>query len=211
MCWNKQVSFLTLLIGTVFTILLWTSTSDPNVRVIALIWQFVLCMQLFEGLSWISKEIQSSELSHFSTKCAFIFNVLQPIVAALLCMTLTDSSVMKYSLIALTMVYMVFLLYSASSTSFSDSLFGNSDTCHHLQLYWWGNFSSWVFIFYIILVTLACLSIKPLRLGIVQITYIVCTLILSNWLYPCTYGSIWCWFAAFAPLLTYFYIKAYPL
>ena len=211
MCWNKEVSFLTLLIGTVFTILLWVSYPDKNVRVVACIWQFVLFMQLFEGLSWISQETHNESLSAFSTKCAFLFNVLQPIVAALLCMIISDSAGMKYTLAGLIVVYAIFLLYSVSSTSFAPSLFENSDTCHHLQLYWWGSFSFWVLVFYLIILTVACLSIRPVRLGIVQLSYIIVTLCLSNWLYPCTYGSIWCWFAAFAPLLTFFYLKRYPL
>ena len=209
MCWNKNVSFLTLLIGTVFTILLWTSYTDPYVRVIACIWQFVLCMQLFEGLSWVSKETHDTNLSDFATKGAFIFNVLQPIVVALLCILVSDSSLVKYTLSALIIVYAMFVL--SSSTSLSQPLYKNSDTCHHLQLYWWNNFTEWVFILYMIILIVSCLSIKPLSLGIAQLSYIIVTLILSAWLYPCTYGSIWCWFAAFAPLATYLYLTIYGL
>jgi len=208
MCWNKNISFLTLLIGTVFTILLWTTYTDPYVRVIACIWQFVLCMQLFEGLSWISKEEHNTGLSEFSTKGAFIFNILQPIVVALLCILVSDSSLVKYTLSALLVIYLTFVLSSPQSL---DAPLYENDTCRHLQLYWWSHFSSWVFIFYMIILIVSCLSLKPLRLGIVQLSYIIITLILSSWLYPCTYGSIWCWFAAFAPLGTFLYLKLYGL
>ena len=85
MCWNKEVSFLSLTIGTIFNILLMLKFNQKSVRAIALIFQFVLFMQLFEGLSWISKETNNIQLSRFSTIMAFVFNVLQPIVAGLLC------------------------------------------------------------------------------------------------------------------------------
>ena len=211
MCWSKEVSFFTLAIGTAFNILLWTSTTHPSVRALAGIWQFVLFMQVFEGLSWVSKETKSTELSNFSTKCAFVFNVLQPVVAALLCLSITESPHMKVALVGLSVVYLVVLLYSVSSTSFNDPLFANSATCRHLQLYWWGQFSFWVFVFYMLLLACACYSIVPLHLGGVQFAYIAVTLVLSGWLYPCTYGSIWCWFAAFAPLFTYYYLKVWPV
>jgi hypothetical protein len=211
MCWNKEVSFATLAIGTAFNILLVTSTTHPSVLVVAGIWQFVLFMQLFEGLSWVSKETKSSTLSDFSTKCAFVFNVLQPVVAALLVLSITESTRVKYALSLLSAVYLVVLLYSVASTSFAAPMYSNSDTCRHLQLYWWGQFSIWVFIFYMILFGCACLSIAPPHLGRVQYAYIVATLLLSLWLYPCTYGSIWCWFAAFAPLVMYLYLQARPV
>ena len=212
MCWSKEVSFLTLALGTVFNVLLWTSNTNPNVRALACMWQFVLCMQLFEGMSWISKENQDNKLSDFSTKCAFVFNVLQPVFAALLCLSITDSPEVKYTLVALSVLYLSVLLYSVSSTSFSNPLFGNySDTCNHLQLYWWGQFNGLVFVLYMVLLASSCYAFTPLRLGLVQFAYIVLTFILSNWLYPCTYGSIWCWFAAFAPVFTYCYLKMYPI
>ena len=211
MCWNKEVSFITLIIGTVFTILLWLKYNDTNIRVIACIWQFVLFMQLFEGLSWVSKETNNETLSIFSTKCAFIFNVLQPIAVALLCILISDSNPIKYTLATLIVIYLIILLYSVSTTSFSQPLYENDETCHHLQLYWWNSFSNWIFIFYIIILTVSCLSLKPLHLGIFQISYIILTFFLSNWIYPCSYGSIWCWFAAFAPLLTYIYLRLFGI
>jgi len=206
------VSFLTLALGTAFNVLLWRSNTNATVRALACMWQFVLFMQVFEGLSWISKETQNSQLSDFSTRCAFVFNVLQPVFAALLCLGISSSLTVKYMLITLTVMYLTVLLYSVSSTSFLSPLFGNySATCNHLQLYWWEQFSGLVFIFYMILLSCACFSFTPTSLGVVQWTYIIVTFILSHWLYPCTYGSIWCWFAAFAPVFTYCYLEMYPI
>ena len=65
MCWNKEISFLTFFIGTLFNILLWNYTTNGYVRIIALLWQFVLFMQIFEGLSWISKETNNNKSNGF--------------------------------------------------------------------------------------------------------------------------------------------------
>jgi len=209
MCWNKEVSFLTLIIGTIFNLLLWFSYPQPYVRITICMWQFVLFMQLFEGISWISKDKKDQQLSDFSTKGAFIFNVLQPIIVALLCISISESATTKYVLIALIMIYLILLLHSVSSTSFKESLF-EDEKCNHLRLYWWKHFSTWVFIFYMALLIVSFLSFTPLHFGIFQICYIIITLILSTLLYPCTYGSIWCWFAAFSPILIYIYLKLGP-
>jgi hypothetical protein len=211
MCWNKYVSFITLIIGTVFTILLWVSYPQKTVRVIACVWQFVLFMQLFEGLSWVSKETNDERLSSISTIGAFVFNVLQPVIVSLLCIMISESTPLRILLSILICIYTIVLLYSVSSTSFSSSLYEQSDTCHHLQLYWWGKFSPWVFVFYNILIVVSCLSFTPLRLGLFQLGYIFLTFFLSSWFYACTYGSIWCWFAAFAPLCTFIYLQCFPL
>ena len=49
MCWNKEISFITLAVGTLFNIILWFSTTNWNVRIVAILWQYVLLMQLFVG------------------------------------------------------------------------------------------------------------------------------------------------------------------
>jgi hypothetical protein len=206
MCWNKEVSFLTLIIGTIFTVLLYVSYSDKDVRAIALMWQFVLFMQLFEGLSWISKEKNDKELSEFSTRCAFVFNMLQPVVAGLVCMSVRDTK-LKYHISILILIYIGIVLYSSSSNDLTKSLY-DDNSCNHLQLYWWKHFSISVFILYIIIIVLSYGSLK--RIGIIQLSYIFVTLFLSAWIYPCTYGSMWCWFVALAPLLTYLLLKLYP-
>lgn len=211
MCWNKYVSFITFCIGTLFTILLWVSYPHKSVRVIACVWQFVLFMQLFEGLSWISKETNNERLSEFSTKGAFLFNVLQPVIVSLLCIMISESIPLRITLSILIFVYVIVLLYSVLSTSFSASLYEHSDTCQHLQLYWWGQFSPWVITLYTILIVVSCLSFTPLRIGLFQLGYILLTFLLSSWFYACTYGSIWCWFAAFAPFFTFLYLKCFPL
>ena len=211
MCWNKETSFLTLALGTVFNVLLFVSYPSPDVRILACTWQFVLMMQLFEGLSWFSREINYPELSDFSTKGAFVFNVLQPVFVALLCICITGSSRVKCTLVTLSVMYLVALLYTVCTTSFTSPLYGNSETCRHLQLYWWGHFPGSIFVLYMLLLACSCYSITPSHLGMAQFAYIVISLVVSSWLYPCTYGSIWCWFAAFAPVFTFCYLKMRPV
>jgi hypothetical protein len=205
MCWNKEISFLTFFIGTLFNILLWNYTTNGYVRIIALLWQFVLFMQIFEGLSWISKETNNKSLSIFSTYGAFIFNILQPIIFGICCIYMTTSIVTKYILIILMGIYLLMILFQYKTLQLDKDLYKDADTCHHLVLYWWDKIN--IFPIYILLLIIGCLSIEPLWLGISQLGYIFITLIISTIVYPCSYGSIWCWFAAFAPLFTYILIR----
>ena len=176
MCWNKEISFLTFFIGTLFNILLWNYTTNGYVRIIALLWQFVLFMQIFEGLSWISKETNNKSLSIFSTYGAFIFNILQPIIFGICCIYMTTSIVTKYILIILMGIYLLMILFQYKTLQLDKDLYKDADTCHHLVLYWWDKIN--IFPIYILLLIIGCLSIEPLWLGISQLGYIFITLII---------------------------------
>ena len=79
--------------------------------------------------------------------------------------------------------------------------------CSHLDYYWWENLGkNSTFIYLIVLLSLTII-IRPIKFAIFTGLYIIITLIISSFIYPCGAGSIWCWFAAFAPIFNLFLFK----
>jgi hypothetical protein len=208
MCWNKETSFITLLIGTLFNIILVLCYPKKEIIAIALLWEFVLLMQLFEGLSWISKETKDKNLSDFSTKSAFFSNILQPVVVCIAALVLTKNIKLRIFLLTLIISYITYCVIKFKNFNFDKPLYYDTDNCKHLRLYWWDfDNSNKLFIFYMILLILGFLSFPTKSLAVLTILYIVATLLLSRNLYPCSTGSLWCWFAAFAPIYTIICLK----
>lgn len=209
MCWNKETSFITLIVGTLFNIILILAYPTKEVKIIAFMWQFVLLMQLFEGLSWISKENEYKKLSDFSTKSAFFSNILQPVAVCIGALMLAKTIGLKVILSILIVSYIIYCIIIFKNFNFTKPLYYNSEKCKHLSLYWWNDekYKKTLFTFYLILVIFGYLSLPTKSLGILLILYIISTLLLSKNLYPCSTGSLWCWFAAFAPIYTLICLK----
>jgi len=202
MCWSKEVSFLTLCIGTFFNYHLWQYPT-PMARPIAGLWQFVMCMQFFEGFSWVSKEIRSPWLSSFATRGAFLFNTAQPLVAAALFGAYATPTMQKV-LGVLCVLYTGLIVHGTMNRTFRNLY---SSTCTHLTLYWWDWFPFALPLFYAI-ISISFLSVIPKKLGRFLIGYSGLTLLISLLMYHCSYGSMWCWLVAFAPVATLMFLRA---
>lgn len=209
MCWNKETSFITLIIGTLFNIILVLSYPTKEVRIIAFLWQFVLFMQLFEGLSWVSKENDNKNLSDFSTKSAFFSNILQPVAVCIGALIIAKSIGLRVLLSILIVSYITYCIIIFKNINLTKPLYYNSEKCKHLTLYWWDdkNYKNILIMFYLTLVIIGYLCFPTKSLGVLLILYIISTLLLSRNLYPCSTGSLWCWFAAFAPVYTLVCLK----
>jgi hypothetical protein len=211
MCWNKEVSILTLLIGTGFNYLLLKNFPTKDVLICVSIWQYILFMQLFEALSWISHEMKNSFLNSIATYGAFLLNVSQPVFIATLASTIASPPT-KWILGILCLIYTGIIVKNSVGKKFH-SLYTKS--CNHLQLYWWKDWfnptkHSIAFPLYAIILLLSFLCLKSKGLALFQIIYIAVTFTLSVVLYHCSYGGIWCWFSAFGPLATFLYLKLKP-
>ena len=201
MCWSKEVSFLTLVAGTFFNYHLWHFPS-PMARPIAMVWQFVLGMQFFEGVSWVSKDVRSSVLSTLATRGAFVFNVAQPLVAAWLLGAQAPLRV-RATLGVLCVIYAGLVVRGTLNRPFRDLY---TATCQHLTLYWWNWFPSALPLFNLIfLISFSC--IFPRKLALFLMAYGALALYISSKLYTCSYGSMWCWLVAFAPVATLLFLR----
>ena len=206
MCWNKTVSIVSFLVGTSVTVWLYAAFTDISIQTVAVLWQFLLFMQVFEALSWWSQETQSVMLSQVASTGAFVFNMMQPIMVILLCLCVTRWAWARILLIVWLVCYVLALLPASTGLDLSPALYGHSD-CHHLQYYWWASFPRYVFYLYLLIVVVGCLSLPNTTVGLIVLVYALLTLFLSSQFYECTYGSIWCWFAVGLPVLLLVYAK----
>lgn len=211
MCFDERTSWATFIVGTLLNLLMVSRFKGPEVIAIAVLWQFVLLMQVFEALAWRTQSRPGSRLHSFATNGAMIANVMQPIVVGLVFLALLGGS-MPYKLAAVVLMvgYVAWLIYSLNTSPNVSSL-QPKEGCTHLNLSWWDNFSfkgiNGAVPYLVCLFGLLILLLRPLGLMWFEASYIFVTLIISAYFYSCGTGSMWCWLAAFAPLFTMGYLK----
>ena len=209
MCFNEYVSLSTFVIGTIFNVLLITIIKTKEAYTLALIWQWVLLMQLFEALIWINKKKKkkNNTIKDIGTSGAYIANILQPLVIYLSILLLTNQNT-YYNVILgiLVAVYIGYLIMKQITViSKKDITVDNGDSCNHLYYKWWDDINP---LYYIILIVLLMAFAKPHKIFIPQIIYILLILlVVSVTKLKCSIASTWCFLAAFAPLLTLLYLK----
>lgn len=204
MCFNSYTSLISLLIGLIFCFLLWNEKGN-SVKIISVLWTFVLLMQLFEWLIWLNQHSNKS-IQLFLTKCTMIANLLQPIVVVFLCVHFLPSTYNLYLLGSL-LFYISFMFIKLYYIRDPITYLTPSGSCKHLQYDWWKN-TSWEVLFYLIPIIASILCcMRPLSLAIFESAYILLTLFVSIIIYSCGIPSLWCWMAAFASLFTYIFVK----
>ena len=92
MCFNEYVSFGTFIVGTILNLLVIFLIKTKEAIAIALIWEWVLLMQLFEGFVWVGKKSGDKKMEKVGVMGAYIANVLQPIIAFCLVAGLTTQN-----------------------------------------------------------------------------------------------------------------------
>lgn len=205
MCWNEQVSWMTLILGTLFNAFNIYYFRDTTLTLISLCIQWLLLMQLFEALAW--RDQSCGKLNQFATNGALIANVTQPLFVCMIFITFTSASqTAKMSALGIAFAYIAYVLYTLNKNEEYTCL-RPSSSCSHLDLYWWKNLNG--FIYCIALFSIMMLLIQPLHLATFVSGYIGITLILSILFYSCGAGSIWCWFTSFAPLVIAWYWSRY--
>ena len=201
MCWNEETSWITLTIGLIAVVVAFVYAPSLQVKAVALIWGFVLLMQYFDAIAWRKKG-----KSKFAATGAMIANVLQPIVVGLVLLSITRASSFNQSTSVLIMVcYIAYILYALRGQSYDTLVPANG--CSHLRYKWWEDMSANTsthagMIYLVVLIALIFLLLQPTAFAGMQVAYIIITLIISSVIYTCGAASIWCWFAAFAPILT---------
>ena len=134
MCFNEKVSFATLGIGTILNAIIITYFRSRLATSAALIWQFVLFMQLFEGITWIGMKKNKLKLQEIGMKGAYVSNVLQPVVAFLVIALLTKQPSWYIAIItSLVLAYLSYLLFVKNV----NLKINKEKNCKHLVYQWW--------------------------------------------------------------------------
>jgi hypothetical protein len=219
MCWNAEVSFSTFFIGTVLNILLVFSINRRSVRALAFFWQWVLFMQVFEGIFWISNP--NGAWSHFATLAANLNSMLQPIVLTVV-LLLTQSFPDKdryihasdlYNLVPYKnkvyahigiVSYISYLLFRFLEGDLVPNTLTPANGCYHLNLIWHSTLKYTGVVYFALLIAGYLLLLRPFNFMIIVLGYVVTIFFISSFIYPCGMASMWCWFSVSSPLVTYF-------
>jgi len=209
MCWDKRTSVITFVLGTavnIFNIFYFRTTV---ITLLSIIWEWVLLMQVFEAIAWDSQPRDSSgecsKQNKLAANGALIANVTQPILIALLLVSFSPAPVQN-KVIAMTAIfgYICWLIYAMNQTRPFTCL-ERGENCDNLNLVWWEKFPGSAIIYAAIIPIVGLLLLRPMDLAWATIIFIAVTFGISRTFYGCGTGSMWCWFAASAPLFTGLY------
>ena len=208
MCYNEYVSIATFLTTTIINyILLKSFKGNKQIISIVIIWQWIILMQFFEAIIWISKYKKNS-LNTIGTYGAYIANILQPLIVYLSIILLTNQR-KEYKLIfgILVFSYIIYCIQRyISKIKNNIKYLTNKEKCSNIHYVWWKDMHYGSI--YVILLILLFMFATPHSTYIPQLLYILITLIISMYTSKnCGNASIWCLMATAAPLLTLIYHK----
>lgn len=205
MCWDSQTSIITFVIGTILNIWNIWHYKNATITAISLLWEWVLLMQIFDAFAWNNQPSggKCNTANKWAAKGAFLANVSQPIMFALVMFALTSDQMSVANKSAAAVVIMTYILWLLYATNYAPEVtcLTPKDDCRNLTYTWWQHFPGNASVYLVTLATLILIMVKPIKFASLQLSYIVATFIGSAYFYSCGVGSVWCWFAAFAPLL----------
>ena len=207
MCLDTKTSIITLVIGTLLNIWNIIHYNNTTITVVSILWQWILLMQVFEAFAWQNQPTTSGECNNvnkWATKGAYLANITQPIVLAIVLFVLKGDSLSQNSKIIAGSIltgYILWLLYASNKIPEVKCL-TPQNKCSNLTYYWWNQFPGNAIVYLIALIGLIGVMIKPLNFALLLLTYIVLTLVISSIFYSCgSPGSMWCLLVSFGPLL----------
>lgn len=205
MCWNAEVSIVAFIIGMFMTMVvsvIAVKQRKPYLVALALGWSWVICMQLFEFFIWRNQEIPSAS-NEFYSRWAYLFNVTQVIVLALLFLTLFDNYPKRNRYIAtiILFVYISYLLYNSPKNMIVK---GGGCGTPHLQYSWWDELPMGSMVYLVSLILIFILIVRPLYWSLATLGVIMSFLGISWIFYSKSVASMWCFFAVLVPLCSLF-------
>ena len=203
MCYSFEVSVSTFLIGLTFSVINLIKYRNPIYVCLSLFWLVVIFMQLWESLLWKNYKCE------LVSKLAMVNNLIQPLV---LLLVLLIPNYLKNNSVNLPLVGLTILIYLGYISKYFKKDYGCIKEKNGIHLKWWDMYGAYLFIIVgIILFKL----ILPTKIGYIQMSLFIYSLIIVNIFYEKNSiynrygrkGSIWCWAAAFIPLVNYFVFK----
>ena len=198
MCYTANDSLLGYIINSISSILLYNVSNDAQYKVMALFLLFVGQMQIFDFAFW--KNQSCNTLNHLATKLAIAFNHLQPIVFYLL-QTLYG---FKQSALSLTTL----LFYVVFGIFYNYEAFSKINCTLPVQgiMKWkWNHLpgKELYYLFFIAYLGVASFNFKDSIFQIVSLLISVLTFFIAHKtpILNISTGRIWCYYAAFMPLI----------
>lgn len=199
MCFNKDISIISYLIGLSGCILLYYR----NYKIEGLLYAFVIQMQLIEYLLWLNNSC--NWINKTITKIGILLNHLQPIILYFL-IIYYNSNINKTSL---NIIHFIIIIYFISTILYLIHNYKLLDACtigieNEKELFWYiqhGHLFEYYHIFVFALVFMILLGLK--KHNYLNAYIILASIIISYIIYDKrkAVGTIWCLFAAYIPLL----------
>jgi hypothetical protein len=199
MCFSKEVSLGTFIIGTIGSALLYSLNTTID-KILAIFFFYIILMQFVEYVLW--NNLTCNLTNKITTFIAIILNATQPIILAML-LLYNYKLPNKTNIILFTIVYSItMLMYNLQMKSLC-TLKNNSN---NLEWKWHSLYMNWVaYGIYLLYVSYLILNI-PFNWNIILLSLILFSYLISIYIYWDTHniGSMWCFFGAFFPILWYF-------
>jgi hypothetical protein len=192
MCWNANVSLTTFIVGVIVNTIILLAAIKYNYKsllLLCIIWYWVFMMQFCEFFIW--KNIYPE----FFSKLAYVFNVTQILLLAVLFLLFGENISQTNKILAGTILvcYLCIILFPTSNRLVVE------EKNKHLSYPWWDS-SVKVWAYIIAIFSISLLLIKPFYYGLACGTLIFLLLFFSMLFYRKNVPSIWCFFACFFPI-----------
>ena len=202
MCFSKEISLVTFIIGAIGSALVYSLNTKID-KILAIFFFYVILMQLVEYILW--NNLTCNIINKITTFTAIILNSTQPILLAMLVLY-NYKLPNQTSLIIYTILYSLMMIIYNLQTKTLCTL---KNKFNHLEWKWNNLFLYWlVYGIYIFYLSYILLSI-PFNWNIILLLLIVLPYVLSIYVYFGTnnIGSLWCFFAAFIPIIWFIFRK----
>lgn len=201
MCFDEKTSWATFIIGTLFNLYGIIYYKDSRYTAVALMWEWILLMQIFDAIAWRNPQCGTQE-NKFASRGAYIANMTQPIVIYLVMILLKNEVETKNKILASVFIlaYICSILNSSQDIQTVNCL-QRTDKCSNLQYRWWDKQNLTLGLYFLCVLGLPILLFRPVKFAVFTSVFIMSIFIVSLFLYKCGVASVWCWMAAFAPIL----------
>lgn len=194
MCWNAPVSFATFLVGSFINLGSYFVLRRQRNAKIIIYWQYALLMQPIEGVAWLQHD-SGFDLRVISV-FAFLFNVTQPIVLALVIRFGMDAPVQRA--IVANIMYVTLLI---SERVWEDLDISPLPGCEHLELQYWNVSSTASYVFASLF---SFLEIPDRVWAAVNMCIFLGSLLSAMLISSCGVGSLFCWLISISGIFLLF-------
>jgi len=196
MCFNSDVSMATYITGIIGCLLL----IRHELYIEALFYFWVLQMQLIEFVLWNNKDC--GEINKLTTKIGLVINHLEPIILWIGVLLFSKKIIPEW-------IHYLMIIYFISTILYSSNVYKNDctqvteESKPHL-LWKWNLYPYQNYYYLFFLITLNILAIYGVEYGYHMAFLVTTSFIISSVIYnkTNTIGAMWCFAAAFAPLIT---------
>ncbi len=199
MCFDEPTSWTTFIIGSALNYWYFLRSKNRSLFAVGIMWQYILFVQALEALIWRSYKTGNQNLCQFSSNAIMTTTMMQPLLAILLAAYAAGQQNVFTILVAT--MYAVFFVYHATKTKGDRCIISNERCNGHLDHVWWDEMGSGARTLYFAGLLFAFVIFRPVNLGLIIAAFISVTIMITRYMTPCAFASMWCWLAASGPLI----------